>query len=62
MMSLTHEENISYKKQKKFVPYAKKNLVLMMTMKLHPIKSIIKSEILSLYWKILKQLLIIFVI
>ena len=42
MIPLTHEENKSYKKQKKFVIDAKKDLVLRMTMELHSIKNIIK--------------------
>ena len=56
MIPLTDEENKSYK-SKKYVIYAKRDLVLMMI-----IKSIIKSEIIITTQENIEELLTVFVI
>ena len=55
MIPLTDEENISLTKSKKYVTFAKKDLVLI-------IKSIINSEIIVTTQENIEELLIVFVI
>ena len=55
MIPLTDEENISLTKSKKYVTFAKKDLVLI-------IKSIINSEIIVTTQENIEKLLIVFVI
>ena len=61
MIPLTDEENKSYE-SKKYVTYTKKSLVLMITSKLHLIKSIKKEENIVITQGNLEVLLMIFTV